>query len=263
MNENTQKWIKTAVAFLLGVVSFLLLSRLITSPIMQRDVIGYLDEKRDTVMEITAASTAASAAISMIPGDAGTPIATKMADLSTYSMIVLCAILLEKYLVTVIGKITFVMIVPAGCALYLLYLWTIHELWVKKAAMILAGFSVVLALLVPFSVYTSKTIEQTYETTITETINEANQNSQEIQENADDQGWIDKLLNSVGDGVTNLLHKFENTFNNLIEALAVMIVTSCLIPVISLFIMWKLVRYLIEGLIGVPLPPLKSIRQNM
>ncbi len=253
MDEKKSILLKTACTVLLAVVSYFLLTRLMTSSFMQKDVIAYLDEKKETVMEITAASTAASAAISMIPGDAGTPIADKMADLSTYSMIVLCAVFLEKYLVTVIGKITFSLVVPVACLLYLSYLWAIKEMWVKKAALILGGFAIVLAFIVPFSVYTSKTIESAYETTINETITEANQNSQEIQENAEDQGWIDKILNSVGEGATSILRKFETTFNNLIEALAVMIVTSCLIPLISLFIMWKLVRYLIEGLIGMPL----------
>ena len=59
-----------------------------------------LDDKKTTALELTAAATAASAAITLIPGDAGTPIADKLADLSSYFLIVVCAIYLEKYLVT-------------------------------------------------------------------------------------------------------------------------------------------------------------------
>ncbi len=52
--------------------------------------------KKTTALELTAAATAASAAITLIPGDAGTPIADKLADLSSYFLIVVCAIYLEK-----------------------------------------------------------------------------------------------------------------------------------------------------------------------
>ncbi len=255
--ENKNKWIKTGCALVIALVSYFLMTRLMTSPVMQKNIIGYLDEKKETVMEITAASTAASAAISMIPGDAGTPIANKMADLSTYSMIVLCALFLEKYLAAVIGNITFSILIPVACGIYILYIWLMNERWLKKTAMMIAGFSIVLAFIVPFSVKTSQTIEQIYETNITETINEANQNSAEIQENAQDQTWVDKIINSVGEGVNGILQKFETTFTNLIEALAVMIVTSCLIPLLALLVMWKLVKYFIDGLISMPQNPLK------
>lgn len=55
-----------------------------------------LDDKKTTALELTAAATAASAAITLIPGDIGTPIADKLADLSSYFLIVVCAIYLEN-----------------------------------------------------------------------------------------------------------------------------------------------------------------------
>lgn len=52
-------------------------------------------------------ATATSALITLIPGDVGTPIAEKVADLSGYLLIVLCAVYLEKYLVTLTGYAAF------------------------------------------------------------------------------------------------------------------------------------------------------------
>ena len=76
-----------------------------SSPTMKINAhaIQSLDDKKTTALELTAAATAASAAITLIPGDAGTPIADKLADLSSYFLIVVCAIYLEKYLVTITG----------------------------------------------------------------------------------------------------------------------------------------------------------------
>lgn len=76
-----------------------------------------LDDKKTTTLELTAAATAASAAITLIPGDAGTPIADKLADLSSYFLIVVCAIYLEKYLVTITGLAAFKLLIPIGCIL--------------------------------------------------------------------------------------------------------------------------------------------------
>ena len=76
-----------------------------------------LDDKKTTALELTAAATAASAAITLIPGDAGTPIADKLADLSSYFLIVVCAIYLEKYLVTITGLAAFKLLIPIGCIL--------------------------------------------------------------------------------------------------------------------------------------------------
>ena len=68
-------------------------------------------------MKLTAASTAASAAVSALPGDTGSAIAEKLADLTSDFLIVLCAIMLEKYLLTITGYAVFRFILPAVCVL--------------------------------------------------------------------------------------------------------------------------------------------------
>ena len=75
-----------------------------------------LDEKKATVMSLTAAATAASAAITVIPDDIGTPIAQKLADLSAWLMLILGTLYLEKYLLTLIGGVVTCVLVPAGSA---------------------------------------------------------------------------------------------------------------------------------------------------
>ena len=71
-------------------------------------------------MELAAASTAASAALSAILGDAATPISVKLADLSGSFLIVLSAIYLEKYLVTITGYASFGVLIPLACGLFIL-----------------------------------------------------------------------------------------------------------------------------------------------
>ena len=112
-----KKAVKAVLPIIAALLSVLFVARYAASPAFHGKSIEALDNKKTTVMELTAASTAASAAITLLPGDAATPIAEKLADLSGYFLIVLCAILLEKYLLTVTGFAAFGILVPASCVL--------------------------------------------------------------------------------------------------------------------------------------------------
>ena len=102
------KVLKVVVPIVLALVSVFVLSKYATSTDYHASTIQALDEKKETVMELTAASTAASAAITLIPGDAATPIAEQVADLTSPLLLVICAIYLEKFLLTTIGLISFI-----------------------------------------------------------------------------------------------------------------------------------------------------------
>ena len=85
-------------------------------------------------MKLTAASTAASAAVSALPGDTGSAIAEKkLADLTSDFLIVLCAIMLEKYLLTITGYAVFRFILPAVCVLLIVRQFRSSEILAKLA----------------------------------------------------------------------------------------------------------------------------------
>ena len=81
-----------------GVVSFFLIADKLGNVDFHADTISALDKSRSKVMELAAAAVASSSAITLLPGDVGTPIAQELADMSKYFLIVLCAIYLEKFL---------------------------------------------------------------------------------------------------------------------------------------------------------------------
>ena len=79
------RWIVSIlIPLLCALLSFCVIAKYTSSPTMKINAhaIQSLDDKKTTALELTAAATAASAAITLIPGDAGTPIADKLADLS-------------------------------------------------------------------------------------------------------------------------------------------------------------------------------------
>lgn len=243
--KNKKIFLQAALPLLAALLSIFVISKYAASPEFHQKTIQSLDEKKTTVMELAAASTAASAAITLIPGDTATPIAEKLADFSTYFLVVICAIYLEKYLVTITGYAAFVILIPLACVLL-----AVNAFWKNRtcvnAAMKLILFGLAISLVIPASVKVSDMIENAYEASIEETINSAKEaaelaesDTQEAEGETEKKGFLDGIISSVQDGVSNAAEKVENILNNFIEALAVMLVTSCVIPVlVMVFFVW-------------------------
>ena len=235
MTDRAKRTVKAVILIIVALVSIFVLSRFATSTEFHAKSIVALDEKRTTVMELTAASTAASAAITLIPGDAVTPIAEKLADLSSNFLLVICAIWLEKYLLTITGYATFVVLIPLACVLGAINAFLQNDKWrelIRK--LVVLGLAIVLV--VPVSVKVSDMIEATYQSSIETTIDSAREAADGAE---DEEGGLSGLLSKIKDGVSGAVTGLENVLNRFIEALAVMIITSCVIPIfVLLFFIW-------------------------
>lgn len=97
--------------------SFFVVGNIASNPQNHQKAIKYLDQKKANVLKLTALSTASSTAITLIPGDTATPIATKLADLTSWFLLILCTIFLEKYLLTITGYAAFKILIPIALLL--------------------------------------------------------------------------------------------------------------------------------------------------
>ena len=289
-NFEYKKCIIAVILLLVAVLSVTVIGKYVSAPENHQKTIASLDEKKQTVMELTAASTVTSALITLLPGDTATPIAEKMADVSGYLLVVLCAIYLEKYLVTITGYVAFTYLIPAACVLWILNLFFANAT-VRKLAAKLAVFGIAIFLVVPASVKISDLIGDTYQAQIEATIEDA-KSTQNILENSDpgnDTGeaeigtgtteaatantqektnsesgsvsnifdWAKDAFSSAKDSVANvvenvtisteeLVQKVENSLNHFIEAVAVMIITSCVIPMLVLLLFFWMVKIVLD-----------------
>jgi hypothetical protein len=275
-NEKQKKILFALIPIVIALLSFFVIARFTSSTEFNAKTIQSLDDKKTTVMELAAASTAASAAITLIPGDVGNPIANKLADLSSYFLIVLCAIYLEKYLVTITGYAAFKILVPIACVFFSGYL-----LWRKEILRVVAQkfllFGLAVYLVIPASVKVADMIETTYASSIESTIETAKQTTDEIESETGESGQVDDkssneksqsdsdsdskenaggffsgLFNKVQEGVSTATANVENVLNNFIEALAILLVTSCLIPILVLIFFVWLVKMLLGLNIDIP-----------
>ncbi len=279
MEESKQitmrKWVSVIIAVIVLLLSVFACGKHYSSPDAYVKSIQYLDSKKTTVLELAGATTAASVGISAIPGDAATPIADKLADLSTWFMLIVCALFLEKYLVTIAGSATFYILIPAACILYILYVF-IHKESCRKAASKILAFGLAIFLLVPASVYISNTIESTYQSSIDATLATAQQTLDEInskdaaaQQDEDGQGnWftnivgkVESAADNVKESINGIPEKLKTMMNNFIEAIAVLLVTSCVIPILVLLAFIWFIKLFIGLDTPLALPSFNAPRQ--
>ena len=278
---DKKKYIYIVIWLLIGLLSFTVLGKYASAPESHQATIASLDEKKATVLELTAATTATSARITLLPGDIGTPIAEKVADLSGYLLIVLCAVFLEKYLVTITGYAAFKIFIPAACVLFAANMM-VRNRSVDKLARRLLIFGICIFLVVPASVKVSDLIETTYQSQIDATLEDAKstqkmlENSSAVQQEMEQaqqskdpntaqqatgiSGIFDKAkdaLSSAKDSVTTavenvtisseeLVQKVQNSLNHFVEAVAVMLITSCVIPILVLLVFFWLIKVLLD-----------------
>ena len=266
-----KRYVYAVIPLIAALLSFFPIGKMATDPARYANTIAALDEKKTTVMELTAVSTASSAAITLIPGDVATPLADKLADISGYFVIVICALYLEKYLLTILGFVAFKILIPIACVILSIGILQKRQTDREnsfKMAIKVAMFGLALFLVVPASVKASDMISATYQDSIDSTLEEARKSAEELKgekvpageengekaagdaaestQSEESQGWWDSIVDGAKglagdakDAAAGLLNEFQQTLNHLIEALAVMIVTSCLIPIlVILFFMW-------------------------
>lgn len=206
-----------------------------------------IDAKKDNVLALTTSTIALSAAISALPDDTGTPVAEQLTQLSGNLGIVLAALYLEKYLLTILGFLSFGVLGPAAFVLLAAsllvhgHLSTGHTLFTLGVRILLVG--IIAVAVVPTSVWVTQRIDETYQISISQTEPEG---SAEESEPADSESQENKnfwdniasgaaqLVSNLKDGIKSVTDGVVEQVTNLIEGAIVMIVTSCLVPLLVL-----------------------------
>ena len=241
MEKTMRKLLIAALLVLLAVVSALVIADWAMSPNTHTRDIASIDEKTATVLRLTAATTLSSAGISAIPGDAATPIAEKLADFTEYFLLILCVLYAEKFLISILGGGFFRILLPIALALCAGSLFWKPQL-LRRLAGKLALIGLALYLVIPFSLRVSDAIYNAYQSTLDSTISaaeELNGETSQLAEAGEDKGLLASVLDRISETAESLGRKAANILNRFIEALAVMIVTSCVIPIlVLLFFLW-------------------------
>lgn len=199
------------VCIIIAGISFFGLAKSYSSPEskINKETIKYLDEKKTTALELSASATAVSTLITLAPGDDGTPVANKLMDLAGYFLIVVSAIYLEKYLLTILGALTFKWLIPLSMLALAVYFGSKKELFWKIGVKIFI-FGLAIYAVIPVSVHVSKMIYSTYQESIDATIDEANDLADESEASKDD----DKDSKKSKDSESSFIDKAKDAVNS-------------------------------------------------
>ena len=227
-----------------------------TDPATYDHTIEVLDQNRTTVLGLSAASAAASAAVSTLPDDICSSISEQLSEFTVWFTLILGFIYLEKYLLTIFGAAACYLLLPVGFGALLVNCFfpkgTLRNIGTK---LLVLGAAVLLV--IPSSVWVSDQINNIYAQSIEITVESAGAVSDNLigevmDENQETTTVIDEakaILGDVSGSVARVIQQFKNVLNRFIEATAVMIVTSCIIPIlVVLCYLW-----VIKALFNVPI----------
>ena len=292
--EMMTKVVAVVLLVVFAVVSFAVLAQKAADPVTYAHTIESIDDKKATVMTLTATAAAASTALAAVPGDLTNPIAEQIMEISEYLFIVVCFLVLEKSLLTVMGVMSFKILIPAACALMVGYI-LLKRPGLKILSLKLAVFALVVVFLIPMSVgigdmiydVNKATVEELTEleteTVPVETTEPVAQTVPE-SEPTEDRGWFGNLVSGITDTVenatekvgeaaqnvvdkvgqtaTDTLEEAKALLNRFVDAIALFVITYCAIPVIVVLVMVWVVKFLFQIQISVPQKAMKPFAKN-
>jgi hypothetical protein len=175
-------------------------------------------------------------------------------------MLILSVIYLEKYLLTILAAAACYLLIPAGCSALLVNCFFPKGL-LQSIGTKLVVFGAAVLLVIPTSVWVSDQINAIYSHSIELTVQSASAVSENLigevpsDEGGENTSVIDEakaLLGDLSGSVAGVVEQFKNLLNRFIEAIAVMIVTTCLIPIlVILFFAW-IIKMLFNVQINIP-----------
>ena len=250
----------------IALASFFVVSKWATSVESYRWVIKTLNGLQKKALGLSGTATALATGAAAIPGEAATPIANKLA-----------VIIVEKYLLTITGYIAFKILFPIGCVLlaagnFLKNGWKefIYRIGIKS---IILG--VLLWGLVPTSAWVTNMVNETYaksyeadftledtEELLDEGDTSANADKKDEAQKTKDKKFsfseflndakdkVDDAIDAVDEVATEKLSAFEDGLNRIIEGVAVLLVTTCAIPVLVMLSF----TWILKGIMGLKIP---------
>lgn len=245
---------KLQIGFIVALVVLALLSGFVARPHFADtktwdSTIEVIDQKKGNVLALTTSCVALSAGITALPGDTGTPVAEQLAQLSGNLGIVLAVLYLEKYLLTILWSVGLGILIPFSLILFAVSLG-IHGRWSTSAVLRRVATRVLVVAmigmaLVPASVWVSQKVDETYQVSIEQAEQKATDASTTKREEKAESKKEKNVLEQLTDGASSLLTSVTESaksmtdevvqqVTDLIEGVIVMIVTSCVIPLLVL-----------------------------
>lgn len=278
-NRRAKATLFAVAMIVVALLSVIVLSPIASSPDTYKGAYAKLEEKRNNVISLTTAATAASIAITTFgPDDSGTPVADQLMAIAKDFAFVLAAIVLEKYLITIMGGVMFGGVVPLCCLIGAVTAFMASDdtkrASLRAGALKLLLLGLVLFLTIPVSVSIASAIDGAYQPSI-DAVNEqtgtfdaateaaadkdASATKTNVSKDEERDGGLFEQLTQIGGGVVDsvssavsgaagtvlgVVDAARDMVGDLIELFGVMVATSILIPILVPVVMYLALKML-------------------
>lgn len=240
--KQYKHYIIAAILVLLALFMFIKGSDYQALSNLNNQTIKSLDNTKVTALKLSATATAASTLITIIPGDVGMPVAENLADIGDYLLIVVASIWLHKFLIGVTALIALKYLIPISLLSFVGFIFT-KKVFLFRLALKLGLFAIFLFGVVPSSVALSNYIEHNYQDSVQKTLDKAEKENKKIDQSESKNVW-DSLTSGVKKLTSQTVVKFQAVLNNMIDAAAVLIVTTCVIPILVLMSFLWVIKFI-------------------
>lgn len=219
-----------------------------------------VEDSSNTVMTLSAATLSASLAISALPDDFATPLADSLADMNIYFVAILVVLFFEKILIRYGIKAAFAILIPLACFVGILFIATKRDI-LKGLAARLCVLGLAVAFVVPFSTHITNIVASDLTAYVNDTIEETENGADKLNEamegNTEDKTIFDNLsdlFQTAIHGISDLMLHFQNTIRRCMNSIAILILTNCLMPLLTFFVLKWILKEIVQ--IAIPMPPI-------
>ena len=256
--------VKVLSLILIAVVSFFFVASLLPKSGFVRDSLQSVEDSSGTVMEFSAATLSTSLAISALPDDFATPLADSLADMNTYFVAILVVLFLEKILIQYGIKVAFTILIPLACVVGALFVVTKRRP-LKGLAVRICILGLAVAFVVPCSTHITNIVASDLSDYVDETIQETEKSAGKLNEamesGAEDQTIFERLsdlFQTAVNGLSDLMTHFQDTIRKCMNSIAILILTNCLMPLLTIFVLKWILGEIFQ--IAIPTRPLRGHR---
>lgn len=252
--------IKILSLSLIAALSFFVATAKLPESAFVKGSLESVEDSSDTVMRFSAATLSTSLAISALPDDFATPLADSLADMNFYFVAILVVLFLEKILIRYGIQAAFAIFIPLACLAGSLFVLTRRRL-LKSLAIRLCVLALAAAFVVPCSTHITGVVASDLTAYVNDTIDETEGGAGKLHEamegGAENKTMFEKLSDlfqtAIRD-VSDLMLHFQNTIRKCMNSIAILILTNCLMPLLTFFVLKWILRELFQIVVPMPSP---------
>lgn len=260
--KHTALAIKILSLSLVTVLSFFVVTTKLSESKLVKNSLESVEDSSDTVMKFSATMLSTSLALSALPDDFATPLADSLADMNIYFVAILVVLFLENILIRYGIQAAFAIFIPLACFVGILFITTKKNI-LKSLAVWLCVLGLAVAFVVPCNTHITNIVASDLTAYVNDTIEEtkdgAGKLNKAMEGGAEDKTIFEKLsglFQTAIRDISDLMLHFQNTIRRCMNFIAILILTNCLMPLLTFFALKWILREIFQ--IALPMPPMKT-----